>query len=100
MNPAGSALMISETVSPASMPGIEPCTPLDVCPGTKDEAFVIDSQYVILPLLGITTTSPGSPPADRAANAATGSGSRSDTGEKGNLKEKMSLEAGDGEDEL
>ena len=80
MNPAGSALMISETVSPANIPGIEPWTPFDVCPGTKDEAFVIDSQYVILPLLGVTTTSPGSPPADRAANAAMGSGSLVDAG--------------------
>jgi hypothetical protein len=92
--------MISDTVSPANIPGIEPWTPLDVCPGMKEEAFVIDSQYVILPLLGITTTSPGSPPADRAANAAIGSGSLADVGEKGNLKEKMSLDAGDDEDEL
>jgi hypothetical protein len=74
--------------------------PLDVCPGTKDEAFAIDSQYVILPLLGVTTTSPGSPPADRAANAAIGSGSCTDDGGKGSLKEKMSLDAGDDEDEL
>ena len=61
---------------------------------------MIDSQYVILPLAGVTTTSPGSPPADRAANAANGSGSRSDVGGKGNLKEKVSLAAGDDEDEL
>jgi hypothetical protein len=74
--------------------------PLDVCPGTKDEAFAIDSQYVILPLLGVTTTSPGSPPADRAANAAIGSGSCTVVGGKGSLKENMSLDAGDDEDEL
>jgi len=100
MNPAGSALIISETVSPASIPGIEPWIPLDVWPGTKDEAFVIDSQYVIFPLAGVTTTRPGSPPADRAANAAMGSGSRSDVREEGSLNERISLEAGDDEDEL
>ena len=100
MNPAGSALIISEIVSPANIPGIEPWTPLDVCPGMKDEAFVSDSQYVILPFARLTTTSPGSPPADRAAKAAIGSGSRSDVGGKGSLKEKVSLEAGEVEFEL
>jgi len=51
-------------------------------------------------LEGVTITSPGSPPADRAANAAIGSGSLVDDGGNGSLKENISLEAGDDEDEL
>ena len=87
-------------VSPLSIPGTEPWTPLEVWPGTNDDAFVIVSQYVILPLLGATTTRPGSPPAVLAAKAAIGSGSAAATDGNGNLKEKTSRGAGEEVEEL
>lgn len=93
-------MTISVIISPFSIPGTDPCTPLEVWPGTKDDAFVIVSQYVILPLFGATTTRPGSPPAVLAAKAAIGSGSVEAVDGNGNLKEKTSRGAGEEDEEL
>ena len=66
----------------------------------NEDAFVIVSQYVILPLVGVITTNPGSPPADLAAKAASGSGSDVEDGENGNLNESKSFEDREEEDVL
>lgn len=58
------------------------------------------SQYTILPLLGVTTTSPGSLPTDLAANVPRGKGSVGSLGGKGNLNEKRSFVEGVVDDEL
>lgn len=49
------------------------------------------SQYVILPLLGVTTTSPGSLSTDLAANMPRGKDSPGPLAGNGNLNEKMSF---------
>ena len=62
MNPAAdSAFTISVTVSPEYIPGITSSTPLRCCfKKSIVVALEMDSQYVILPLLGVNTTRPGS----------------------------------------
>jgi hypothetical protein len=61
MNPAVSAFNIWTTVSPESMPEIDISTPFR-CWRIRSSvaALAMDSQYVIFPLFGMTTTSPGS----------------------------------------
>lgn len=49
------------------------------------------SQYTILPLVGVTTTSPGSLPTDLVVKIPSGKGSVIALGGKGSLKEKRSF---------
>ena len=75
------------------MLGIEPCT-LDVCPGTKDDALEIVSQYTTFPSFADTTTIPGSPLADFDVKVASGSGSSRSALGNGSLKVVTSRDEG------
>ncbi len=76
-------------LSPERRPGIYDSTPVRCIFRSSVEALEIDSQNVIFPLLGITTTSPGSDEdADAETRDPSGSGpsSRLDGSGKGNSK--------------
>lgn len=58
------------------------------------------SQYTILPLVGVTTTSPGSLPTEWEVNAPNGKGCVGALGGKGNLNAKRSFVEGVVDDAL